>query len=109
MDPLDQAKALIDGDRARQHGDAEALHSTVAKLWEAYLGRGCGLAISTDQVLVMLALLKIARTQHGETNRDDYVDALGYIALAGRIIDKRLAEDEYEMSLSIPSTGSMGV
>ena len=93
MDPLDQAKALIDGDRARQHGDAQALHATVARLWEAYLGPGCGLAISTDQVLVMLALLKIARTQHGETNRDDYVDALGYIALAGRIVDKRLEEE----------------
>jgi hypothetical protein len=98
MDPLDQAKALIDGDRARTHGDAEALHSTVARLWEAYLGPGCGLAISTDQVLVMLALLKIARTQHGETNRDDYVDALGYIALAGRIVDKRL-EDEARVEI----------
>ena len=109
MDPLEKAKELIDGDRARQHGDAEALHSTVARLWEAYLGRGQGLAISTDQVLVMLALLKIARTQHGETNRDDYVDALGYIGLAGRIIDRQMAEDDYEMSLSIPATGGMGI
>jgi hypothetical protein len=39
----------------------------------------------------MLALLKLARTQHGEFNRDDWVDALGYVALAGQV-----AEEDHE-------------
>jgi hypothetical protein len=37
----------------------------------------------------MMALLKIARTQAGHHNIDDYVDACGYSAIAGEIAEKR--------------------
>jgi hypothetical protein len=107
MDPIDKAKELIDGERRAQHGDAVKLHEMIARLWTAFLAcdrQTC--TISNEQVLMMMALLKIARTQSGVDNRDDYVDALGYVALAGRIVDKRMAEDDYEMSLSIPATGT---
>jgi len=60
---LDAAAGLVGGDRARHDCD----------------------------VLVMMALLKIARTRHGEFNRDDWVDALGYVALAGQV-----AEEDHE-------------
>ena len=36
-----------------------------------------------------MSLLKIARTQAGEHNLDDYVDACGYSAIAGEIANKR--------------------
>ena len=48
-------------------------------------------AVAAIFVLAMLALLKIARTLHGEFNRDDWVDALGYVALAGQV-----AEEDHE-------------
>ena len=36
-----------------------------------------------------MSLLKIARTQAGEHNIDDYIDAVGYQAIAGEIANKR--------------------
>jgi hypothetical protein len=41
--------------------------------------------MTPHDVAIMMALLKIARTQTGVYNRDDYVDAAGYIALAHRL------------------------
>jgi hypothetical protein len=90
---LDTAAELVGGDRARQHGDARVLHEHVARMWREYLDNG-GLrriALNAADVLAMLALLKIARTLHGEFNRDDWVDALGYVALAGQV-----AEEDHE-------------
>ncbi len=36
-----------------------------------------------------MALLKIARTQNGEHNIDDYIDSCGYAAIAGEITENR--------------------
>ena len=36
-----------------------------------------------------MVLLKVARTQEGQHNIDDYVDACGYSAIAGEIAEKR--------------------
>lgn len=91
---LDEAAGLIGGDRARQHGDVRALHEQVAQLWTAYLEpQRVPLAapLEARDVLAMMALLKLARAQHGDFNRDDYVDALGYVALAGQV-----AEEDHE-------------
>lgn len=80
------AAELVGGDRARQHGDARTLHEYVARLWTTYLDDQ--LPIDAVDVLAMMALLKLARTQHGEHNRDDWVDLLGYAALAGQIAEQ---------------------
>lgn len=97
-DHLREAAGLIDGERAEQHGDAQALHARVAWLWNAYLRDqgGWSRALWSGDVLIMMALLKIARTTQGRFNRDDYIDALGYIALAARIDEARYtpADDE---------------
>jgi len=88
---LDEAAGLIGGDRARQHGDVRALHEQVAQLWTAYLEPSrdpLAPSLTAIDVLAMMALLKLARAQHGDWNRDDYVDALGYIALAGQVAEE---------------------
>jgi hypothetical protein len=36
-----------------------------------------------------MSLLKIARTQAGNFNLDDYIDACGYLAISGEIRNKR--------------------
>jgi hypothetical protein len=41
--------------------------------------------MTPHDVAIMMALLKLARTQTGTYNRDDYVDAAGYVALAHRL------------------------
>lgn len=90
-DHLHEAATLIDGERATQHGDAEDLHMMVAALWNAFLfvnPEEWSRRLGAIDVLIMMALLKIARTTQGRFNRDDYIDALGYIALAARVAEK---------------------
>ncbi len=78
-----KAAKLVGGKRHRQHGDRRANHENIAALWEAYLG----VEIAEHDVAVLMALLKIARTKTGEINLDDYVDGVGYLSIAGELVD----------------------
>jgi len=84
---LVKAASLVGGERARQHGDAARNYDNVAELWTAWLRirPEPGDALTNHDALAMMALLKLARTQTGDFNADDYVDAAGYVALAGQI------------------------
>lgn len=75
------AASLVSGDRAKKHGDAQENHDKIAKLWSAYLGKN----LDAHDVACLMALLKIARTQTGATNPDDYIDICGYAAIAGEL------------------------
>lgn len=81
------AAELISGDRANQHGDKIRNHDNIAQLWQAYLDirRDRTAPLSAADVAHMMALLKIARTQLGSFNLDDYVDLAGYAGCAGEI------------------------
>jgi hypothetical protein len=72
---------LVEGPRAATHGDKRENHENIAALWSAYLG----ISISPFQVALMMVLLKVARTQAGQPNLDDYVDMAGYAAIAGEL------------------------
>lgn len=82
---LTEAAKLISGDRARQYGDAAAAWDKVAALWSAFLG----VPISAVDALHMMALLKVSRAQTGRHHPDNWVDLLGYSALAGEVAGKR--------------------
>jgi hypothetical protein len=82
---LSEAARLVDGDRARVHGDRYANFNAIAALWTAYLGPRCKVPLTADEAAIMLALVKVARSQAGAWNPDDYVDACGYIAIAGEL------------------------
>lgn len=75
---LENAIAVI-RDREQTHGNKREVLNQIARLWRAYLG----VPVDASQVATMMVLLKIARSQNGEMNLDDYVDAVGYAALAG--------------------------
>ena len=79
---LKTAASLVSGDRAKKHGDAQENHDKIAKLWSAYLGN----TINAHDVACLMTLLKIARTQCGETNPDNYIDICGYGAIAGELV-----------------------
>lgn len=81
---LEDVLKIVTGDRARTHGDVVDNHQNIARLWSAYLQRD----VTADQVAIMMVLLKVARTQLGALNRDDYVDMIGYGAVAGEIIGR---------------------
>ncbi len=98
---LDTAKSLITGDRQEQYGDAAQIYKVVGKMWGDYIFEGfakrygpiydsdskqiTGFVFSPQTVLTMLALMKIGREVSGNHKDDNFIDAAGYIALAGEI------------------------
>lgn len=82
-DLLSEARDLIGGERARQHGDLRECHQTTARLWTAYLG----VQITPVEVAQCLCLLKMARSRTGEHHRDSYRDEAGYAAIAGELAE----------------------
>ncbi len=82
QETLKIAASLVSGDRAKKHGDMFRSHDLIAKFWSVYLGK----TIEAHDVACMMALLKIARTQCGETNPDDHIDMAGYAAIAGELV-----------------------
>ena len=88
---LEQTKKLVSTDREDKHGDKVQNHENIARLWSGFIQNKTKLNINIlpEDVANMMALLKIARTQAGQHNPDDYVDACGYSAIAGEIAGKR--------------------
>ena len=80
---IEQAKKLVSTRREDTYGNKKANHTNIAKLWSAYLDK----KITPKDVALMMALLKIARTKLGIHNEDDYIDLVGYGAIAGEIAD----------------------
>ena len=88
---LQKTEKLVNGDRDKTHGNKIINHENIARLWSAYLQNKTKLQIiiSPEDVAQLMSLLKIARTQAGEHNIDDYVDTCGYASIAGEIAEKR--------------------
>ena len=60
-------------------------------MWSSYFQNKYKIAILVlpEDVANLMTLLKIARTQGGKFNIDNFVDACGYAAIAGEITNKR--------------------
>ena len=87
-DLLTAAADLVSGDRADQHGDMLLNHENIATMWNAYLViRQPGCHLMPDDVAIMMALMKVARTQSGADNDDDLVDGAAYLAVASQVGD----------------------
>ena len=81
-DILATASEYVTKDRAATHGDAEDNFRRIADLWNAYLGVD---DITSIDVAVMLALLKVARIRSNQTHVDNWIDIAGYAACGGEI------------------------
>lgn len=81
------AAGLVSGERARTHGDKRQNHQNIATLWNGYLAirREPAAPLSPEDILTMMALLKIARMELGEFNPDDAVDGAAYLAIRGEL------------------------
>ena len=85
VEVLREAASLISGDREKQYGPPAKNFETIAMLWSAVLG----IDITAHQVGLCMNQLKIARIINGEEgNRENYVDGLGYLALAWEVRDR---------------------
>ena len=90
-DILEKTKKLVSKDREDKHGNKVINHENISRLWTAYFQNKfkLNLVLLPEDVANLMTLLKIARTQAGKFNIDDYVDACGYSAIAGEISSKR--------------------
>lgn len=70
---LQEADALVHGDRNRDYGPPREAYEGLAKLWNAFAGT----ALTPEQVVVMLILMKVNRERY-RAKRDNRVDIAGY-------------------------------
>ncbi|AER50290.1 phosphofructokinase [Mycobacterium phage Jeffabunny] len=87
MSILTTAETIINGQRAKDYGDARENHQRIAKLWEAYTGK----EYSPEDVAVMMILLKIARFMENGYHEDTVTDIAGY---AGVIEKMQLPKEQ---------------
>ena len=81
-----QAADLINpsGARGQEYGPPEVNFAKIAAGWSLILGAD----VTAEQVSLCMAWLKIARIAgEGQASRDSFVDAAGYVALAGELAD----------------------
>lgn len=79
---LDEAIQCVCFTREDEYSAPENNFALIAEYWNLYLGGDC---IKAHDVGVLMSLLKIARIQTGRYKADSYIDACGYLALAGEI------------------------
>lgn len=85
---LDKAKAIINGDRQQQYGDAEDSFTLIATFWQTYIDAALVDSgsivrpLGGKDVAMMMTLMKIARESNGAGKEDNLIDACGYLALA---------------------------
>ena len=74
---LTDAAEIIDG-KSETHGDPERNFGTIANYWTDYLG----VHVDKSDVAEMMIRLKLARSETGEFNEDDYRDLISYANFA---------------------------
>lgn len=84
-DILATAETLINGQRAKDYGDAAENFRRIADLWEPVLG----VNVTTEQVALCLLQLKVSRLITSPGHEDSWIDACGYLALGGEIAGGR--------------------
>lgn len=94
MSFLDQAKSIVNGDRAKEYGDVNESFGRIAALWSAYLSTDeAAITVDKFDVAKMMILMKVSRAK--DTNhRDSYVDIAGYV----ECVDKMLSPEELSTS-----------
>lgn len=78
---IEEAAQLVANARADEHGDFQKNAETTATI-----ARELGVNILPDDVPLILAALKLARHHSNAENRDNIVDAIGYLGLYARLI-----------------------
>jgi len=82
---LQTASQYITKDRDATHGDAEDNFENVASLWIWWMYGRDRYVFNGLDVAIMMVLFKIARIKGNPDHVDSYVDAAGYLAIAGEI------------------------
>jgi hypothetical protein len=93
---LAMADKAINGDRARDYGDAYENFSRIAAGWGVILESAAEDVsdLRPERVALMMCWLKMCRLMNGLSHEDSWVDLAGYAALGGELAERGLKEDE---------------
>lgn len=99
MSILQEADKTINGERQDQYGSPEHSFEIIADFWSAYLYHAGllekGSTLLPIDVARMMSLFKHARMLGQGDKRDNYLDAIGYLAIgADRILPGRKGSDD---------------
>lgn len=83
LDTLKAAAECVCGSREEDYGSPEDNFAVIAGLWTAYTGTD----VTSKDVAMMMALLKIARAKAG-SKPDTYIDLAGYAACGAEISER---------------------
>jgi hypothetical protein len=89
-DLLDLALNAVNGEREDTYGGPEDSFFLIAKYWSAHLGT----LVSTTDVAICLALLKIARLKGNPLHTDSWVDLAGYAACGAEVATRRASTED---------------
>ncbi|MDL2224666.1 DUF6378 domain-containing protein [Eubacteriales bacterium OttesenSCG-928-M02] len=81
---LNAARECVCGARQDEYGDAQRNFDAIAEIWGWYTGY----YFDAQDVAIMMAGMKLARLKTGEPKEDSFVDAIGYLALAGELASR---------------------
>lgn len=95
MTVLEEAQALVYGDREESYSPPQRDYAKTAGAWSAFLREKLlpGAVITPKEAVLMMALMKICREQFRH-KRDNLVDAAGYVACAERIVLAVMEQEE---------------
>jgi hypothetical protein len=82
---LDTAKEYVTKDRAADHGNMEDNFTKIAEYWSLHLDT----PVYSDDVAVMMTLLKLARIKSNREHCDNWIDGAGYLACGAELVAKR--------------------
>jgi uncharacterized protein DUF6378 len=85
---LEEAQALVHGDRGEAYGHPFIDYSCTADIWRALIKRRYGMDVpmSQDFACLMMIAVKLSR-EAGKPRRDNLVDAAGYAECASMCLD----------------------
>lgn len=105
---LDQANEIVHTDRASQYGEPEDNFADIAAYWTTYLRKKlkADVQITTPDVAIMSALIKVSRIQKTPTQEDSWVDIAGYAACGVQCATEVKEIEPVQMFCGCPMTGS---
>ncbi len=89
---LREATKCVCGQREQDYNSPENNFKLISDLWTIYLGH----EVSSIDVAMMMALLKIARIRNNPYKSDSFVDLAGYAACGGEIAAEDNKKDRSE-------------
>lgn len=101
---LNTANKIIYGDREKTYGHPAKNLRTIASYWQTHLeAKGIQFIteLTTDDVCVMMILLKQARLANDPTHKDSQVDTCGYAALMERCQDYEKNSTQVDIAVDV--------